>query len=118
PMMIPKTLTFHNNKQEAAATYNNSCLPKDLQNQGIIKHYHSDMSVKYLQQTYDDFALVTGACCIIHGLDIQGVWVIIQYSFLKNMSEAAQQGGRAIHNGHSCGLFLMMVETWALEAGL
>jgi hypothetical protein len=67
-MMIPKTLIFHDNKQEAAAAaaYNDSCLPKALQNQGIVKHYHSDMSAEYLQQTYDDFVTTTGTCCIIH----------------------------------------------------
>ncbi|KAG0698559.1 hypothetical protein DFH29DRAFT_773372, partial [Suillus ampliporus] len=34
PMMIPKTLIFHDNKQEAvdASAYNNSHLPKTLQN--------------------------------------------------------------------------------------
>lgn len=68
PMMIPKTLIFHDNKQEAAdaAAYNDSHLPKQLQNQGIVKHYHSDMSAEYLQQTYDDFASVSGTCRIIH----------------------------------------------------
>jgi superfamily II DNA helicase RecQ len=68
PMMIPKTLIFHDNKQEAAAAaaYNDSRLPKALQNQGIVKHYHSDMSAEYLQQTYDDFASTTGTCRIIH----------------------------------------------------
>jgi superfamily II DNA helicase RecQ len=68
PMMIPKTLIFHDNKQEAAtaAAYNDSRLPKLLQNQGIVKHYHSDMSAEYLQQTYVDFYLATGTCRIIH----------------------------------------------------
>ena len=59
PMMIPKTLVFHDNKQEAAdvAVYNDSRPPKQLQNQGIVKHYHSDMSAEYLQQTYDETAI-------------------------------------------------------------
>lgn len=34
------------------------------------------------------------------------------------MSEAAQRGGRAVRDGYLCGLFLIMVETWALEAEL
>ncbi|KAG2110650.1 uncharacterized protein F5147DRAFT_651823 [Suillus discolor] len=118
PMMIPKTLVFHDNMQEAvdAAAYNDSCLPKQLQNQGIMKHYHSDMSAEYLQQTCDDFASVSGTCRIIHamagastGLDIPGVMIVIQYGIPKNLSEALQ---------HLWGLYLMMIETWALEVNL
>jgi hypothetical protein len=68
PTIIPKTLIFHNNKQEAvdAAAYNNSCLPKALQNWGVVKYYHSDMSAEYLQQTYEDFASDNGSCQILH----------------------------------------------------
>ncbi|KAG1790241.1 uncharacterized protein HD556DRAFT_1446377 [Suillus plorans] len=68
PMIIPKTLIFHDNKQEAvdAAAYNNSHLPKALQNRGVVKYYHSDMSAEYLQQTYEDFASDSGSCRILH----------------------------------------------------
>jgi hypothetical protein len=68
PMIIPKTLIFHDNKLEAvdAAAYNNSRLPKALQTHGVVKHYHSDMSPEYLQQTYEDFASDTGSCRILH----------------------------------------------------
>ncbi|KAG1765060.1 hypothetical protein EV702DRAFT_1051127 [Suillus placidus] len=125
--MATNTLIFHDNKQEAAdvAAYNYSRIPKQLQNQGIMKHYHCDMLAEYLQQTYNDFASVSGTCRIIHatpgastGLDIQGVMIIIQYGIPKNLSEALQQGGRAVRDGHLCGLYLMMIETWALEANL
>jgi superfamily II DNA helicase RecQ len=68
PMIIPKTLIFHDNKLEAvdAAAYNNSRLPKALQTHGVVKHYHSDMSSEYLQQTYEDFASDSGNCRILH----------------------------------------------------
>ena len=68
PMDIPKTLVFHDSKQDAtdAARYTNSRLPKELQNQGIVKHYHSDMSAEYLQQTYEDFSNPDGRCRILH----------------------------------------------------
>jgi superfamily II DNA helicase RecQ len=68
PMIIPKTLIFHDNKQEAvdAAAYNDSRLPKALQNRGVVKYYHSDMSAEYLQQTYEDFASDSGSCRILH----------------------------------------------------
>ncbi|KAG2751384.1 hypothetical protein P692DRAFT_20847011 [Suillus brevipes Sb2] len=110
----------HDNKQEAAAAaaHNDSRLLKALQNQGIVKHYHSDMSAEYLRQIYNDFASVSGTCRIIHatagastGLDVQGVMFVIQYGIPKNISEALQRGGL-------WGLYLMMIETWALEVNL
>ncbi|KAG2044372.1 hypothetical protein BDR03DRAFT_1004697 [Suillus americanus] len=76
------------------------------------------MSAEYLQQAYDDFALAGGTCRIIHatagastGLDIQGVMIVIQYGIPKNMSEAAQRGGRAVRDENLCGLYLIMVES-------
>lgn len=68
PMEIPKTLVFHDCKQDATntAAYTNSRLPKQLQDRGIIKHYHSDMSAEYLKQTYRDFSDPNGHCRILH----------------------------------------------------
>ena len=68
PMIIPKTLVFHDSKQEAtdAAAFIESRLPPSLRNRGIVKHYHSDMSAEYLQQTFDDFSEPYGACRILH----------------------------------------------------
>jgi len=68
PMIIPKTLIFHDCKQEAtdAAHYNDGHLPPHLRNQGIIKHYHSDMSIKYLKKTFQDFGSPDGKCRILH----------------------------------------------------
>jgi len=65
---IPKTLVFHDNKRDAtdAARYTNERLPIPLQNIGIVRHYHSDMSVEYLQQTYTDFSDPDGQCRILH----------------------------------------------------
>ncbi|KAF9228132.1 hypothetical protein BS17DRAFT_805720 [Gyrodon lividus] len=67
PMMIPKTLIFHDSKQDAtdAATYIDARLPEQLQNQGIVKHYHSNMSAEYLQQTFEDFSSPDGQCRIL-----------------------------------------------------
>ena len=68
PMVLPKTLVFHNSKQDAtnAAALIDSRLLRSLQNQGIIKHYHSDMSLQYLQQMFEDFSQPDGTCRILH----------------------------------------------------
>ena len=70
PMLIPKMLVFHDSKQDAteAATFINSHLLKSLQNQGIVKYYHSDMSIGYLQQTFEDFFQPDGTCQILHAI--------------------------------------------------
>ena len=68
PMIILKTLIFYDLKQDTtdATRYTNARLPQPLQNQGIIWHYHSDMSVEYLQQTYSNFANPDRQCHILH----------------------------------------------------
>ncbi|KAG9310628.1 hypothetical protein JVU11DRAFT_9196 [Chiua virens] len=127
PMSIPKTLVFHDCKQDAAdaTAYVNAKLPNDLQNRGIVKHYHSDMSLEYLQQTFEDFSSPDGTCRILHatagastGLDIRGVLIVIQYGICKNRTEAAQRAGRAVRDQGLRGLYLEMVEPWALNSEL
>lgn len=68
PMAIPKTLIFHDSKQDATAatTFMDSILPQSLRNCGLVKHYHSNMSPEYLQQTFEDFSAPDGACRILH----------------------------------------------------
>ncbi|KAH0831172.1 hypothetical protein J3R83DRAFT_13749 [Lanmaoa asiatica] len=126
--LIPKTLIFHDSKQDAtdAADFMDSNLPRPLKNRGIVKHYHSDMSVEYLQQTFEDFSDVNGTCRVLHstagaatvGLDIQGVQIVVQYGICKNMAEMIQRAGHAVRDPNLTGLFLVMVETWAIELGL
>ena len=68
PMVLPKMLVFHDSKQDATdtAALIDSRLLRSLQNQGIIKHYHSDMSLHYLQQTFKDFSQPNRTCRILH----------------------------------------------------
>ena len=68
PMVLPKTLVFHDCKQDAtdATAYVDARLPHNLRNLGVVKHYHSDMSPEYLQQTFEDFSSPNGTCRILH----------------------------------------------------
>jgi hypothetical protein len=67
PKTIPKTIIFHDNLQEAAnaANYLNSLLPDTMKNTQIIKHYHSKMSMKYLEQAFQDFASPDGTTRVL-----------------------------------------------------
>ncbi|KIJ04274.1 hypothetical protein PAXINDRAFT_183194 [Paxillus involutus ATCC 200175] len=127
PMAIPKTLVFHDCKQDTAdaATYLDERLPQNIRNHSIVKHYHSDMSAEYLQKTFEDFSSDDGRCRILHatagastGLDIRGVLVVIQYGICKNMAEMVQRAGRAVRDPGLNGLYLAMIEPWALESSL
>lgn len=55
---------------------------------------------------------------LFQGLDIRGVQIVIQYGVCKNMAEMIQRAGRAARDPSMHGLFVVMVEPWALEAKL
>jgi superfamily II DNA helicase RecQ len=67
PKLIPKTVVFHDNLQEAtnAANYLNSLFPESMRHLRIAKHYHSVMSADYLEQTFQDFAASDGVTRIL-----------------------------------------------------
>ncbi|KAH0828668.1 hypothetical protein J3R83DRAFT_3030 [Lanmaoa asiatica] len=67
-MALPKTLVFHDSKQEVtdAATFLELNLLPSLHGLGIVRHCHSDMSIDYLQETFDNFAQPHGMCQILH----------------------------------------------------
>lgn len=68
---VPKTIVFHDDSDEAAnaALYVNHCLPMSLQDKGIVRHYHGEMSKDYLTKVYDDFKKVDGVCRILHATE-------------------------------------------------
>jgi superfamily II DNA helicase RecQ len=68
PMRLPKLVVFHGVKMETAtaAQHVNSRLPAAFQKLRICRHYHSDMSVDYLDQTYNSFADPDGDVLILH----------------------------------------------------
>jgi len=75
PGLQPRVLIFVNNKKLAAriASHLDSCLPPTIQNKGIVVHYHSKMSEKYLQNAHDSFIQEDGACRIMVATSAQSV---------------------------------------------
>lgn len=68
PMRLPKLVIFHGNKAETAVArqHIDSLLPAALQNLGIVRHYHADMSREYLEDVYSSFADPDGTTLILN----------------------------------------------------
>ena len=81
-MRLPKLLIIHDNRNEAAnaSSYLNSRLPPELQSLEICKHYHSEMSAKYLEKTFASFSDPEGSTIILNGTSGAGT---VKFSFLK-----------------------------------
>jgi superfamily II DNA helicase RecQ len=67
PKLIPKTIIFFDNLQEAAsaANYLNSLFPETMGHMRIARHYHSVMSADYLEKMFQDFASPDGVTRIL-----------------------------------------------------
>ncbi|KAF7328238.1 Werner syndrome ATP-dependent helicase [Mycena venus] len=73
-IFIPQC-AYHGNKAETAAARGSML----IQNLGIVRHYHADLSPEYLEDAYANFADPDGMCLILHatagageGLDVAG----------------------------------------------
>jgi superfamily II DNA helicase RecQ len=68
PMLQQPTIVFFDTQNMArdGARYINSRYPAALQELHFCRHYHSDMSAEYLQQTYDDFISESDNCLILY----------------------------------------------------
>lgn len=66
-LVINRTMVFVDTQaiSNAASRYTNSRFPLEMQNLKIAKHYHSGMSSRYLQETYDSFVSDSDPCSIL-----------------------------------------------------
>jgi superfamily II DNA/RNA helicase len=62
--LLPKGMIFIENKLSSSnvATYLNNRLPEELRITKPFRHFHSDMSQQYLDETFQDFQSPDGAC--------------------------------------------------------
>ncbi|KAJ7285331.1 P-loop containing nucleoside triphosphate hydrolase protein [Mycena rebaudengoi] len=106
-------LVFHNNTQQTAdaTAYLDKRLPVELQNKGIVRHYHGGMSKAYLTQVFNDFSNDNG------GLDVEGIDAVIDYGAPRVKSTQIQCGGRAGRRGQLA-VYLLMAEPWVYTTSL
>ena len=71
----PWVLIFVDSKELACriSSHLDSCLPSQYQDRGVVKHYHSKMSSKYLEYTHEAFTTQTGMCCVLVATSSQSV---------------------------------------------
>ncbi|KAF8158781.1 P-loop containing nucleoside triphosphate hydrolase protein [Mycena galopus ATCC 62051] len=127
PMRLPKLVIFHGKKAETSnyAQYLNSRLPPSFQKLRICRHYHSDMSPEYLQQTYDDFANADGSVLILHatsgageGLDVAEIDGVILMGLPDNLTLVFQWLGRGGRSSTRDAFGIMMIEPWVFDMDL
>ncbi|KAJ7107878.1 P-loop containing nucleoside triphosphate hydrolase protein, partial [Mycena epipterygia] len=121
PMRLPRVVVFHGNKAETAAArqHVDSLLPLALQNLGIVRHYHADLSPEYLQDTYSDFADPDGTTLILHatagageGLDVADIDGVIIYGIVADIPTKSQWEGRAGRSTNADAFCVHMIEPW------
>jgi hypothetical protein len=71
----PRVLIFVDNKDLACriASHLDCCLPPQYQDKGVVKHYHSKMSLRYLQATHEAFTTPSGKCRVLVATSSQSV---------------------------------------------
>ncbi|KAH9009895.1 P-loop containing nucleoside triphosphate hydrolase protein [Lactarius hengduanensis] len=103
----PRVLIFVDKKELACriAAHLDSCLPSEYQEKGIVRHYHSQMSQKYLQVAHKAFTTPEGNCRVMVatsgqsvGVDFPDVKIVCTAGLPANMVDILQRGGRALRN--------------------
>ncbi|KAH9069630.1 P-loop containing nucleoside triphosphate hydrolase protein [Lactarius deliciosus] len=123
----PRVLIFVDKKELACqiATHLDSCLPVEYRDKGIVRHYHSTMSQRYLQLTHSAFMESTGTCRILVatsgqsvGVDFPDVKIVCTAGLPGSMVDVLQRGGRALRNSDDDALFVIFYEPWVHDISL
>ncbi|KAH8978068.1 P-loop containing nucleoside triphosphate hydrolase protein, partial [Lactarius hatsudake] len=123
----PRVLIFVDKKELACriTAHLDSCLPSEYQDKGIVRHYHSQMSQKYLQVAHEAFTTPEGNCRIMVatsgqsvGVDFPDVKIVCTAGLPASMVDVLQRGGRALRNSSEDALFVIFYEPWVREVSL
>jgi hypothetical protein len=99
------------------AEYLDSHLPGPLRHTGIVRHYHSEMSDRYLKKTLECFEsgeckVLVGTSGVATGLNLRGLVVAIVYGVTRDVASLLQRGGRVGRTEEAEALVLIIYESW------
>ncbi|KAJ3545917.1 hypothetical protein NMY22_g2258 [Coprinellus aureogranulatus] len=125
----PRTLIFVDNKKMASrlAQHLSSLVPPELQTgpKRLVQHYHSVMSSRYHEHTYNEFTKEDGTCrilittsCNAVGVDFPNVKIVCNIGLPSTLVDILQRAGRAIRTGSEDALFLLFYPSWVDEISL
>ena len=140
----PRVLIFVDKKDLACqiAAHMDSSLPTEHRDKGIVRHYHSKMSQKYLQLTHEAFTEPTGICRVLvatsgqsvvfslfffvvnilliyyKGVDFPDVKIVCTAGLSGSIVDILQRGGRALRNSDNDALFTIFYEPWVHDISL
>ncbi|KAH9052274.1 P-loop containing nucleoside triphosphate hydrolase protein [Lactarius vividus] len=90
-----------------------------------LRHYHSQMSQKYLQVAHEAFTTPEGNCRIMVatsgqsvGVDFPDIKIVCTAGLPASMVDVLQRGGRALRNSSKDALFVIFYEPWVHEVSL
>jgi hypothetical protein len=103
------------------AEYLDSHLPAALRHTGIVRHYHSEMSDRYLKKMLECFEsgeckILIGTSGIATGLNLRGLAVAIVYGVTRDVASLLQRGGRVGRTEEAEALVLVIYEPWIRTA--
>ncbi|KAF9537104.1 hypothetical protein CPC08DRAFT_651860, partial [Agrocybe pediades] len=120
----PHVLIFVDNKDHTnlIARHLDSLLPPDYRDRGVVRHYHSGMSERYLRQTHEEFVKEDGLCRILIstsgqsvGVDFPNVKIVCTAGLPATMVDCLQRGGRAARSSGQTALFVVFFEKNMLQ---
>ena len=92
--MIPKTLIFHDDREEAAnaAKFLNSICPESMRKNCIAKQYHSMMSEEYLEEIFQDFCFPQGTTRILCATSGASTVSSVSHAYMFSVISSRYQG--------------------------
>lgn len=87
PESQPRVLIFFDKKSQAKKIAQGMLqyLPTELRDKGIIRHYHSKMSKKYLTKMHKSFTDLDGSCRILCSTSIEAT--VCNFIFLSTLAD-------------------------------
>ncbi|KAF8264318.1 P-loop containing nucleoside triphosphate hydrolase protein [Lactarius quietus] len=128
----PRVLVFVDKKELVCqiVAHLDSCLPREHQDKGIVRHYHNKISQQYLQLTHNAFTEPTGNCCVLvatsgqsvadicQGVDFPDIKIVCMAGLPGSMVDILQHGGHALRNSDEDALFVVFYEPWVHDISL